>query len=276
MPKFLTEQQIDQYHLDGFIAPIDVISAAQTAECLRLPEDVARRHPQHANAENRNNLHMHLPVSGRTGPPPDPGRCGGRSNRRRYRMRGSVMFIKEPDTNAYVSWHQDGTYMGMSSNDFVTPWIALTPGSVANGCMTMIAGRHRHAIVDHEDTFATDNILTRGQTIAQVDQSRPVDLILRAGQMSLHHSETVHGSQPNSSTQRRVGFALQAYMPSQTRQTIGKNIWQPIRGQQHPDNDLTPGRPQTTMDPAMLQQRQQCNDNRAEILYHGAQQRRAY
>ena len=78
--------------------------------------------------------------------------------------------------------------------------------------MSMIPGSHRNSIVEHDDTFGKDNILTRGQVVKDVDESKAVDLIMRPGQMSLHHGEIVHGSQPNQSNQRRVGFALQSYM----------------------------------------------------------------
>ena len=45
--------------------------------------------------------------------------------------------------------------------------------------MTMISGSHKLKIQKHEDTYAENNILTRGQAIKSVDKSKAVDLILR-------------------------------------------------------------------------------------------------
>ena len=101
--------------------------------------------------------------------------------------------------------------MGMNSTDFPTPWIALSPSNLETGCMTMISGSHKQEIHKHEDTFAEHNILTRGQVIPEVDESKGVDLILEPGEMSIHNGAIIHGSKPNKSQQRRIGFSLQSY-----------------------------------------------------------------
>ena len=71
------------------------------------------------------------------------------------------------------------------------------------------------------DTFAPNNLLSRGQEIAvEVDEARGVDILLRAGEMSLHHVRMVHGSPANRSDDRRVGFAIR-YVPTYVRQIAG-------------------------------------------------------
>src|SRR3954454_9244690 len=42
---------------------------------------------------------------------------------------GAQFFAKPPGDAAYVSWHQDATYWGLSSNDVVTAWVALSPST---------------------------------------------------------------------------------------------------------------------------------------------------
>jgi non-heme Fe2+,alpha-ketoglutarate-dependent halogenase len=75
--------------------------------------------------------------------------------------------------------------------------------------------------VAHRDTFATNNLLTRGQEIAvDVDDSRAVMLSLEPGEMSLHHVRLIHGSDPNPSARRRIGFAIR-YLPTHVRQVVG-------------------------------------------------------
>jgi ectoine hydroxylase-related dioxygenase (phytanoyl-CoA dioxygenase family) len=187
------------------------------------------------------------------------------------------MFIKEPSSKQYVSWHQDATYMGLDSLDFPTPWIALSPSNIETGCMTMIAGSHKTKIQNHKDTFAENNILTRGQVIQDVDESKAVDLILQPGEMSIHHGAVIHGSQPNNSNQRRIGFSLQSYMPNNVKQIVGRNLWTHVRGQKRQDDDgMLLDRPRFNMDPNTVAQRKIANENLSEILYKGAKEKRNY
>lgn len=276
MPKFLTNAQVTQYHEDGYLSPINLMSVSDAIAIREQLEEAERLHPQHINAENRNNAHLVFSfldklafnqiildvVEDLIGSD--------------YSLWGSVLFVKDPGTAHYVSWHQDATYMGMTSNDFVTPWIALSPSNRETGCMSMIPGSHKNNIRPHDDTFAKDNILTRGQVVQDVDESTAVDLILQPGQMSVHHGEIVHGSQANLSERRRVGFALQSYMSNDIRQHIGKNMWLPVRGKVRDDDAVLLHRPVTDMDEAAVAQREVVNKNFGDILYHGAEQRRNY
>ncbi|HEY3457580.1 MAG TPA: phytanoyl-CoA dioxygenase family protein [Bryobacteraceae bacterium] len=134
---------------------------------------------------------------------------------------GSGFFIKNPHDRARVTWHQDSTYWGLSSADVATAWVAFTPSIRANGCMRVVPGTHTLQQLPHEDTFAPDNLLSRGQEIAvEVDESKAVDIVLEPGQMSLHHVLLVHGSEPNQSELRRIGFAIR-YLPTHIKQLSG-------------------------------------------------------
>jgi ectoine hydroxylase-related dioxygenase (phytanoyl-CoA dioxygenase family) len=85
--------------------------------------------------------------------------------------------------------------------------------------MRVVPGTHELQQLPHRDTFAPDNLLSRGQEIAvEVDESKAVDIELASGQMSLHHVLLVHGSEPNSSAARRIGFAIR-YVPTYVKQT---------------------------------------------------------
>jgi non-heme Fe2+,alpha-ketoglutarate-dependent halogenase len=131
----------------------------------------------------------------------------------------SSFFIKEPHDPSYVSWHQDAHYWGLSSDEVVTAWIALMDSDTENGAMRVVPRTH---LVDlpHVDTFAKDNMLSRGQEVAvDLGDRAWVELGLKAGEMSLHHVGLVHGSEPNRSDRRRVGFAVR-YMTPRVKQTI--------------------------------------------------------
>src|SRR5262249_5879183 len=123
-------------------------------------------------------------------------------------------FIKEKANPAFVSWHQDSTYWGLSQPDVVTACVAFTRANAGNGAMEVIPGSHKLDQIPHRDTFAKHTLLTRGQEIAvEVDHSQPVRLDLEPGEISLHHVRLVHGSPPNTSDHRRIGFAIR-YIPT--------------------------------------------------------------
>ena len=277
MPRVLTNLQIEQYHDQGFICPIRVISEQEALSIKDELEQVEKEFTEEINSESRNNLHLSFDfldalahnkiivdaIEDLIGPD--------------ISLWASVMFIKEPSSKQYVSWHQDATYMGLDSLDFPTPWIALSPSNIETGCMTMIAGSHKTKIQNHEDTFAENNILTRGQVIQDVDKSKAIDLILQPGEMSIHHGAVIHGSQPNNSNQRRIGFSLQSYMPNNVKQIVGRNLWTHVRGQKRQDDDgMLLDRPRFNMDPNTVAQRKIANENLSEILYKGAKEKRNY
>ena len=95
--------------------------------------------------------------------------------------------------------------------------------------------------------------------------------------MSIHHGAVIHGSQPNNSNQRRIGFSLQSYMPNNVKQVIGRNIWTHVRGLKRDDMDgILLDRPKFNMDPKTVAQRTIANENLSSILYSGAKEKRSY
>ncbi len=134
---------------------------------------------------------------------------------------GTNFWIKEAHDPAYVSWHQDSTYWGLSSPDVMTIWVALSPSNQKNGVMRVVARTHKKEQILHRDTFAEDNLLTRGQEIdLVVNESDVVNMSLEPGEVSLHHVKLVHGSAANESDGRRIGLAIRL-IPTHVRQTAG-------------------------------------------------------
>ena len=122
--------------------------------------------------------------------------------------------VKEPHTEAFVSWHQDLTYWGFSGDDQVSMWLALTPADEVSGCMRMVPGSHAAGRLHHEDTADRNNVLHRGQTVRAVDEQRAVSCPLSPGEASFHHGWTLHSSLPNRSDGRRIGLNVQYLAPS--------------------------------------------------------------
>lgn len=163
---------------------------------------------------------------------------------------GSGFFIKDAHDESFVSWHQDSTYWGLEPADIVTAWVAISDSVVENGAMRVIPGSHKLDQIAHRDTFAAGNLLSRGQEVAvNVDPAQAVPLELRAGEMSLHHVRLIHGSEPNPSARRRIGYAIR-YLPTYVRQTAGtRDSATLVRGvdafhnfapEQPPEFDLAP------------------------------------
>jgi ectoine hydroxylase-related dioxygenase (phytanoyl-CoA dioxygenase family) len=102
----------------------------------------------------------------------------------------------------------------MSPSTTVSAWLALTPCSRANGCLRVIPGT-QHTLLPHGKADKAGNILGNNQEIdpAAIDETKAIDLELVAGQASLHHGLTVHGSNPNRSGRRRCGMTLRFTTP---------------------------------------------------------------
>ena len=129
------------------------------------------------------------------------------------------LFCKLPGDPMEVPLHQDANYWGLEPHDVVTAWLALSDASPATGPMEFIPGSHRGELHDHENTFAPDNLLSRGQRVkGELDVSQAVMAPLAAGEMSLHHVRLVHGSGPNLTDDRRIGLVLR-YCGTHVRQT---------------------------------------------------------
>lgn len=126
------------------------------------------------------------------------------------------VFIKEPHSPEFITWHQDGAYNGVSPPEVLTVWVALSDASVEMGCMKMLKGSHRHGLRVHVDKKSEHNLLTRGQQIEILEKVQVIDLALKAGEMSVHHTHAVHSSEPNRSDQRRVGI-MSTYVPTHCR-----------------------------------------------------------
>ena len=94
----------------------------------------------------------------------------------------SSLFIKEANSPKIVSWHQDLTYWGFEDAQETTCWVALSPATLASGCMKFIPGSHKQQLVPHVDTFDDNNLLSRGQEIAvEVNEAEAVAIELQPG-----------------------------------------------------------------------------------------------
>ena len=125
----------------------------------------------------------------------------------------SALFCKPAATGLEVPWHQDGQYWPIRPRATVTVWIAIDDVDRGNGCMRVIPGSHVGGAFEHEVSDREDLVLNNVLNDPRIDLDTARDIELEAGQVSLHHVDIVHGSQPNTSGRRRAGYAIR-YMPS--------------------------------------------------------------
>jgi non-haem Fe2+, alpha-ketoglutarate-dependent halogenase len=134
---------------------------------------------------------------------------------------GTHFFCKMPGDGKTVSWHQDASYWPMTPSRTVTLWLAIDDSDTENACMRVIPGSHKHGHLSWRPSeSAEDNVLD--QTVEQPEQfgEAPEDLILRAGEMSLHSDLLLHGSDRNESERRRCGLTMR-YAASSVRAYMG-------------------------------------------------------
>ena len=217
MGKKLSDAQIERYHRDGFVYPIDAFTADEATRYRRAME--AFEAAQGTELTKGQNFKPHLlftwvdeivhhpaivdAVEDLIGPD--------------LRLFHLSVWPKNAGDPAYVSWHQDATYFGLEPAVQLTAWIALTDASVQAGCMEVLPGSHKLGQLHHAEHGDAHNLLSRGQTVTEkLDTTRTEFMPVRAGQFSLHHTYLVHNSRPNVSADRRIGLGL-SYIPTSVR-----------------------------------------------------------
>ena len=271
MPKLLLPEQIERYHQDGYISPIRVMSENEAARVRERLQEFESRTGGPLRGDLRHKAHLLFPWLA------DLVRNANILDAVEDLYGGDLLcwttnfFIKEARNPAFVSWHQDSTYWGLSEPDVVTAWVALTPSNEANGAMQVVPGTHTMDQIPHRDTFDKHNLLTRGQEIeVDVDARNAVTLNLAPGEMSLHHVRLVHGSPPNPSGDRRIGFAIR-YIPTRVRQTVGQDSATLVRGDDRFRHFELEPRPNAELAPEFLALHKRIAERNAQILYRGTE-----
>jgi non-haem Fe2+, alpha-ketoglutarate-dependent halogenase len=230
MPKALTADQVEQFHRLGYAHPFRAMSAEEARAERRRLEAFEREVGHEAQRIMKIKAHLPFPslvalarrkeildaVEDVIGPD--------------ILLFGASLFSKNARDSRYVSWHQDSAYFGLEPHEEVTVWVAFTDSHRENGCLRVLAGSHIGPDHTHVETYAPDNLLARGQRIEGIDEGQAVDLVLQAGEFSIHHERTVHGSLANRSDDRRIGLAY-FFIPAHVRSTIGRRSALLMRGE---------------------------------------------
>jgi len=227
----LTTDQLNHYKDKGYISPVNALTSSEAKEIRNEIEKIENKWPGALEGINRNYIHLISPIFNKI--------CLNKNILdavqsiigKNILICGTTLFIKNPNEKGFVSYHQDAKYIGLEPHNWVTVWLAVTDANEHNGCMRMLPGSHKENLKSHEQKFDDNNLLTRGQTIKGVPLDKTEPVILKAGQVSLHHPLVVHGSGLNKSNDRRIGFVIQSYIGTNVNQVIGKMFVQKARGE---------------------------------------------
>lgn len=205
----------EQYERDGFLSPVRLIDSN---DARQHRDQLEKAEAQHGNLHYMAKIHtlMCSPFELATLPAALDivEQCIGPD----ILLYNVTYIIKEANSQAHVSWHQDLTYWGLSSDEQVSMWLALSPATEKSGCMRMLPGSHTTGMVKHHATEDKNNVLLQGQTVDGVSDDDAVLCPLQPGEASFHHGWTLHHSLPNLSDDRRIGLNMQ-YIAPHVRQT---------------------------------------------------------
>jgi hypothetical protein len=269
MPKVLTKAEIERFWEEGFIFPIRIMPPEEALAYRHRLEAFEARTGRPLGGDLRHKSHLLFAWLAELVRHPRVLDAVEDLYGSDLLCWSSNFFIKEREHPAFVSWHQDSTYWGLSKPDVVSAWVAFTPANAGNGAMQVIPGSHRLEQLAHRDTFAKHNLLTRGQEVeVAVDERQAVTIVLEPGEMSLHHVRLVHGSPPNTSPDRRIGFAIR-YVPTHVRPVAGADSATLVRGEDRFRHFEPEPRATVDFDPEMVALHKRITERNAQILYRG-------
>ncbi len=143
---------------------------------------------------------------------------------------GNRIFCKQPGSNVSVAWHQDISAWPLYPYKTVTVWLAVDDSDAANGALEVIPGSHKIGELPHtQGGDGYGNALDKNLGIRSgVDETKKISLTLKKGEVSIHHTQLVHGSPVNPSpTRRRCGFTFR-YCPPEVH-VADPNRWKDFK-----------------------------------------------
>ena len=162
----LTSNQTNSYENEGILFPLQVLDPTEVQTMTQGLADIEKRLGRSPKTEELHQLFLNYrwgydlvtypnildAIESVSGP--------------NILLWATSVFAKPAHDPGFISWHQDATYWGLDSGSITTAWIALSESSTDNGCMRVVRESHKLSIQPHKETFAENNLLSRGQEIA--------------------------------------------------------------------------------------------------------------
>jgi len=231
----LSNAQRAAYDRDGFIVVPDVFSPAEIDELRRVTDGFVERAARvSANDEIYDLEDSHSAAEPRvrrlkTPHLYDPAYFRASRNAKVVAILkdlwGSVRFdtgklnMKSAGYGAPVEWHQDWAFYPHTNDDLAAIGIMLDDVDMENGPMLVVPGSHKGPVWDHH---GPDGRFCGAIDPARLDLdlSRALPCLGKAGSVTVHHVRAVHGSATNFSGQERR-FLLYQYRTADAWPLLG-------------------------------------------------------
>ncbi|MCC7519947.1 MAG: phytanoyl-CoA dioxygenase family protein [Verrucomicrobiae bacterium] len=120
---------------------------------------------------------------------------------------GTAFFAKAAQAGSVTPAHQDNAFQNLQPPEDLVCTIAIDESTPANGVLTVQAGSHRLGLLPHR----ASGVMGFSQTLmTPVDAALypEVPLCMKPGDISLHHTNTIHRSGPNTTDRSRRQLGL--------------------------------------------------------------------
>lgn len=121
------------------------------------------------------------------------------------------MFYFKPPTARGQALHQDNFYLRAHPETCIAAWVAVDDCDAANGGLAVVPGSHRLEVLCPEDADPETSFTTI--TVHVPESVEVVQTEMRAGDVLFFHGSVVHGSRPNSTTDRFRRSLIFHYIP---------------------------------------------------------------
>jgi phytanoyl-CoA hydroxylase len=111
----------------------------------------------------------------------------------------TMLYFKPPRARGQAL-HQDQFYLRVQPGTCMAAWMALDACDEANGCLQVVPGSHKWPVLCTEKADTTVSFTDVTVPLPPGQEVRPV--IMGAGDLLFFHGSLVHGSFPNTTTDR--------------------------------------------------------------------------
>ena len=121
------------------------------------------------------------------------------------------MFYFKPPTARGQALHQDNLYLQAHPETCIAAWIAVDDCDAANGGLAVVPGSHVIHVMCPEE--ADPEVSFTNVTVPVPEGIEVVQTEMKAGDVLFFHGSVVHGSRPNSTTDRFRRSLIFHYIP---------------------------------------------------------------
>jgi hypothetical protein len=116
----------------------------------------------------------------------------------RVKCMQSMLFVKPAGLQGQA-WHQDERYIPTRDRSLVGAWIALDDATIANGCLWVIPGSHRHGYLYPTRDHGRPDEFDPSDEAHGFDESTAVPVEVRTGDVVFFNGYLLHRSMRNRS-----------------------------------------------------------------------------